>query len=178
MDDVLPDLGPIVALAGWGFATVAAAILLLGELCFWRVRATALAKRASDRSAKFVTTHSGHKICYHVHRPERADTVADDASVSPQPVKTVVYMHGLAGNRHEYFGRRHKVAEPVQVITMDRPGYGRSPYVRDRTYLGTADAVLDVLDAEGVRVPPPPSPPAHARAPFRVAQCRHAALRR
>lgn len=67
---------------------------------------------------------------------------------------TVVALHGTPGSRFSGTPSRDALAAlGLRVITFDRPGYGDSPPVEDRTVRALAGDVLAVLEAAGVEGP-------------------------
>lgn len=141
-----------VALGGAALVALAA---LAGHAVFLARRARR--PEAVDGKEAFFDAPSGARLCYLVH--------GDQAAAS----QYVVYFSGLLGSRHEHFGARFPEDPAHCVITLDRPGYGHSPFFARpaRSYRQTGTDVVALMRSLGVRAgtavaarPPPNAAPA------------------
>lgn len=58
------------------------------------------------------------------------------------------YFHGTPGSRHELFlNQKSAHQKGFRLIATDRPGFGRSDYQQDRTFLSWSEDVLEVADS-------------------------------
>ncbi len=62
----------------------------------------------------------------------------------------ILCFHGSPGSRHMAIGADFAAALSVQVICLDRPGFGLSDPAPDRTMLGWSDDVVSVANDLGV----------------------------
>lgn len=62
----------------------------------------------------------------------------------------LLFFHGTPGSRLLFPGVLARSSAPLRVVTVDRPGYGRSDPLAVRTLLGWADDVAQLADALGL----------------------------
>ena len=62
--------------------------------------------------------------------------------------KTVLFLHGIGGNRESFAGELPRLAQSCRALAWDMPGYGPSPPIAPLTFEALAHAVVAVLDAE------------------------------
>src|SRR5689334_25262994 len=64
--------------------------------------------------------------------------------------RTVLFLHGIGGNRDSFADELPRLAKAWRALAWDMPGYGASPPIAPLTFAALAQAVVAVLDAEGV----------------------------
>ena len=62
--------------------------------------------------------------------------------------RTVLFLHGIGGNRDSFAAELPRLAGSWRALAWDMPGYGASPPVVPLTFEALARAVVAVLDAE------------------------------
>jgi len=67
----------------------------------------------------------------------------------PGEGRPLLLLHGFTGNRGSYSHLRPRLVEHADVVVVDLPGHGESPFPEDTTFSSTLEALVALLDALG-----------------------------
>lgn len=97
---------------------------------------------ASFRSSECITLRDGRVLSFCVYGERESSRVRH----------TLVWLHGTPGSRHEVFPDESILTQRgLQLLAIDRPGFGQSSFDASRTRLSVARDLGELLDQRGVR---------------------------
>jgi pimeloyl-ACP methyl ester carboxylesterase len=70
------------------------------------------------------------------------------AGANAERRRTVLFLHGIGGNRDSFAGELPRLAPRWRALAWDMPGYGASPAIEPLTFEALAQSVVNLLDAE------------------------------
>jgi 2-succinyl-6-hydroxy-2,4-cyclohexadiene-1-carboxylate synthase len=63
----------------------------------------------------------------------------------------LVLLHGFTGSRRSFAHLRQRLSPHAEVVAVDLPGHGESPFGEDTTFASTLASLVALLDALGLR---------------------------